>query len=363
MKLPFYKEMAIGIDARAKLYTAYLYISLFVVIGFSVIFLTNGYHTAALIQLTMVFPFAFAFNLAIQKRMILSKFIAVMTSITIVVIQTNYVFTPNSGFQYMLFPLLVIIYLINDLSLRNERNFTISFSLLITTVFFISANFQFSGPMILISETHQQLFFNISAFTSLVALAVLLYLYSLQLSTKEAALSFLAEYDALTQIYNRGYFTTNGHLRFEHFKEKSQPLSAIILDIDDFKRINDTYGHHVGDEVLIELARNVKMHLREDTIFSRYGGEEFAILLENMPLAATYNLAERLRKEIEQMCIYHDDTEIKFTVSLGVSTLHHDHVNFEDVMKDADRALYISKSKGKNKTWVSNEPVVAFSYE
>ena len=263
----------------------------------------------------------------------------------------------------MLFPLLVIIYLINDLSIRNERNFTISFSLLITTVFFISANFQFSGPMIQIGETHQQLFFNISAFTSLVALAVLLYLYSLQLSTKEAALSYLAEYDALTQIYNRGYFTTNGHLRFEQFKEKSQPLSAIILDIDDFKRINDTYGHHVGDEVLKELARNVKMHLREDTIFSRYGGEEFAILLENMPLAATYNLAERLRKEIEQMCIFHDDTEIKFTVSLGVSTLHRDHSNFEDVMKDADRALYISKSKGKNKTWVSNEPALAFSYD
>ena len=135
---------------------------------------------------------------------------------------------------------------------------------------------------------------------------------------------------------------------------KKLPLSAIIFDIDNFKVINDTYGHHVGDLVLKQLTQTVKLQLREGTLFSRYGGEEFSILLENTTLEVSYKLAERLRIDVENMCVLHGDTCIKFTVSLGIATLSGAHHKFEDIMKDADRALYVSKYKGKNKTWVIN---------
>jgi len=360
MKLPFYDAMSIGIDARAKLFTAYLYISMFVLMGFSALFFIYGFYTAALIQLVMVFSFVLSFVMAVKKYGSAAKILAISASIATILIQTNYVFSPEAGFQYMLFPLLVIVFLFNDLSVSSDRLLTIFYTVIITIAFFISSHYQFSGPMILLSDVAQSMFHNASLFTSFTALAILLYLYSLQLSHKEATLSFLAEYDALTQIYNRGYFTTNGHKKFQVYKDKKQTLSAIIMDIDDFKMINDTYGHHVGDVVLQELARTVKSHLREETIFSRYGGEEFAILMENMPLTTSYKLAERLRIEIEEMKIIHHDIEIKFTVSIGVSTLLDSHMTFEDIMKDADRALYISKSKGKNKTWVINDTKVAF---
>lgn len=355
MKIPFHDNRALDLDAREKLYNAYLHVSMLVILIFTSLFFIFGYFSAALVQFIDFFPFIIAARLSISHHKILSRTISTLASIFIVLVQSNYIFTPNSGFQYMLMPLVVVVFLINDLSAPAQKYFSIIASVVITISFFISTNLQLSGPVITIMENRQQLFYNMSLFTAFVALSVMLYLYALQLSYKERALSYLAEYDALTLIHNRGYFTNKGQLLFPTYKEKKLPLSAIIFDIDNFKVINDTYGHHVGDLVLKELSKTVKSMLRAETTFSRYGGEEFAILLENSTLEVSYKLAERLRKEIEEMCVMHDDECVKFTISLGVATISKAHRNFEEIMKDADRALYISKFKGKNKTWVIND--------
>lgn len=355
MKVPLHDDFALELDAREKLYNAYLHVSMLVILIFSSLFFVFGYFSAALVQFVDFFPFIIAARLSVSHHKLLSRAISTLASIFIVLVQSNYIFTPSSGFQYMLIPLIVVVFLINDLSTPAQKYFSIIASIIITISFFISTNLQIAGPVISIMEDRQQLFYNISLFTAFVALSVMLYLYALQLSYKEKALSYLAEYDALTLIHNRGFFTNKGQLLFPTYKEKQLSLSAIIFDIDDFKVINDTYGHHVGDLVLKELSKTVKSMLRAETIFSRYGGEEFAILLENTTLEVSYKLAERLRKEIEEMCVMHDNECVKFTVSLGVSTITKSHRNFEDIMKDADRALYISKFKGKNKTWVIND--------
>lgn len=222
MKLPFYDAMPTGLDARAKLYTAYLYISIIVLIAFSALFMALGYHMAAFIELAMVLSFVTAFILAVKKHIYASKIISTSTSIAVVLIQANYVFTPETGFQFLLFPLLVITFLFNDTSVRTERLLTIFYSAVITIAFFVSSNTQFSGPLVSFKEAHQPIFYNLSLLTSFIALSLLLYLYSLQLAHKEATLSYLAEYDALTQIYNRGYFTATGYEKFQAFKENKQ---------------------------------------------------------------------------------------------------------------------------------------------
>ncbi|GAB6106767.1 GGDEF domain-containing protein [Fusibacter bizertensis] len=355
MKIPFHDSRILELDARDKLYSAYLHVSMLVILIFSALFFVFGYHVAALIQFIDFFPFIIAARLSVGSQKLFSRLISIIASIFIVLVQTSYIFTPRSGFHYMLIPLIVVVYLISDLSDISQRHFAIFLSSVITISFFISTNIQISGPVITILESRQNLFYNLSLLSAFTALGIMLYLYALQLSYKEKALSYLAEYDALTRIHNRGYFTSRGKSLFPTYKEKQLPLSAIIFDIDNFKVINDTYGHHVGDLVLQELSTTVKSLLRAETLFSRYGGEEFAILLENTTLEISYKLAERLRKEVEELCILHDHACIKFTVSLGVSTISKSHHDFEDIMKDADRALYISKFKGKNKTWVIND--------
>ena len=354
MHIPFHSSQNMELTARDKLYSAYLHVSMIVILLFSTLFFLLGYYFAALIQFLIFFPFIAAARLSVYNFNFLSKIIAVMASIFIVILQTNYFFTPASGFQYMLLPLVVVLFLINDLSQTSQKIFSISFSLVITVSFFLSTNVQIAGPIVVIPENRQLLFYNMSLLTAFISLSFMLYLYALQLSNKEKALSFLAEYDALTLIHNRGYFTNKGENLFSTYKEKKLPLSAIIFDIDNFKVINDTYGHHVGDLVLKQLSQTVKRQLNEGAIFARYGGEEFSILLENTTLDVSYILAERIRLDVENMCVLHGDTCIKFTVSLGIATLSDAHHKFEDIMKDADRALYVSKYKGKNKTWVIN---------
>ncbi|OJV62785.1 MAG: hypothetical protein BGO41_00170 [Clostridiales bacterium 38-18] len=337
-------------NARDKLYLYYLLISHFVLILFTIVFTIQKFYLAAFFEAIMLVPFCTSFYLFLLNRLDYSKWIAVTSSLVIVMIQTNVIFTPSSGFQYMLIPLLVISFLFNDLNQFRNRIFGVVFSIIICFGYFISSSYQFFGPVLSIDSDINHLFRIISTIVSFVALIFMLYMYSLQLAKTEANLSYLADHDALTKIYNRGYFASIGQAYYLSHKEKKLPLSAIIFDIDNFKSINDNYGHHIGDVVLKDLAITVNAIIRSNYIFARYGGEEFAILLENTHLEHTLQIAEGIRSKLASLCVAHQNSCINFTVSLGVATLSDKHHSFEDVMKDADKALYISKYRGKNQT-------------
>lgn len=165
--------------------------------------------------------------------------------------------------------------------------------------------------------------------------------------------------DAVTGTFNKSYFLQRMNDEFSFSYRQNMPLSVLMLDIDFFKMINDTHGHLAGDQVLREIGHEVSRIIRADDVFCRYGGEEFVIIMRNTECQAAVNLAERIRRQIEQHEIDFDGQKIKVTISLGVSTLV--YRNFKDypaLIADADKYLYKSKGAGRNKVSAACLPTI-----
>jgi diguanylate cyclase (GGDEF)-like protein len=159
----------------------------------------------------------------------------------------------------------------------------------------------------------------------------------------------LALTDPLTGLYNRRGLFEIGHIEFTRTHRLERPFSAIMIDIDHFKLVNDEYGHPVGDQVLQFLASELHSTVRGSDIVGRYGGEEFAIFLSGSDGKAAMDLAKRLRTTIENTPFHVVDQEIKLTISLGVAEHNENSPNLETLVARADQALYVAKHKGRNR--------------
>ena len=182
--------------------------------------------------------------------------------------------------------------------------------------------------------------------TALAALALGYLSKKRELETLNKALSHQASIDGLTGIYNRQRFETLANQEIEVAKRYKRPLSIILFDVDDFKGINDNYGHLTGDKILKEMAALVASHLREADIFARWGGEEFIILTPETGRTNALELAEKLRR----LLATHDfGIGQVVTSSFGISELEADQ-GIEELLQAADIALYTAKRQGKNQT-------------
>ncbi|OXS73052.1 hypothetical protein B1B04_13900 [Lysinibacillus sp. KCTC 33748] len=154
----------------------------------------------------------------------------------------------------------------------------------------------------------------------------------------------------LTKLYNRRYLIEHGELVFQKCLEEQNHCSCIAIDIDFFKKVNDTYGHLIGDEVLKHVANIITNSVRGIDIITRYGGEEFVILSPNTTLESAVKIAERVRKHVEHHPYYADDVEINVTVSIGIAGYGHSKniSTFYELLDKADQALYIAKESGRN---------------
>ena len=169
---------------------------------------------------------------------------------------------------------------------------------------------------------------------------------SLQKSIEE--LHKLSITDSLTKIYNRRYFFEAGENLIEIAKRESKPISLLMLDIDYFKNVNDTYGHQAGDTVLIELTKAINSMVRKSDIFARIGGEEFALVLHNTSKQGAVIIANKIRKTVQNHHFKHDNIDIAVTISVGVSSLNSDYNDLDALYKDADVKLYEAKRVGRN---------------
>ena len=157
-----------------------------------------------------------------------------------------------------------------------------------------------------------------------------------------------ASFDGLTNILNRETFISRSKDLISLCLRKQEKISFLLIDIDDFKKINDKYGHFVGDAVLQDFANTLKEQLRNYDLFGRYGGEEFAILLPGVDEESVKEIAERIRSTIESSSV-DADPQIKYTISIGFFSILPDEETDSDMLyKLCDQALYLAKSHGKN---------------
>lgn len=164
------------------------------------------------------------------------------------------------------------------------------------------------------------------------------------------AVQQVAYIDALTSTLNRRRFYELAEIEFERAKELQQPLSVIMLDIDDFKKFNDQYGHKVGDLVLTKVADTCKSALRGNDIFGRLGGEEFALVLPNTKLEHAIEIASRLCRLIQKITF--SEYIFSVTISAGTATLDESCKNLDILIDHADQAMYLAKNSGRNQVHV-----------
>lgn len=166
-----------------------------------------------------------------------------------------------------------------------------------------------------------------------------------------------AETDSLTNIYNRRRLMELGAREFHAAKRYGHPCSLLMLDIDHFKAINDTYGHAAGDKVLAGLASRCRDSLREVDLFGRIGGEEFAIVMPHCSSEQAVQAAERIRETVAKIPFTITNIDLNVTISIGISGITDDISTTDKLFQAADLALYQAKQDGRNRVRVSKQPL------
>lgn len=181
-------------------------------------------------------------------------------------------------------------------------------------------------------------------------------IYPLRNAVRYQTAMRLALLDPLTMLGNRAALNTALHRELQMAERHQHELSLLMIDVDFFKKINDEYGHHRGDLVLCEIAKEIQSACRGSDITFRYGGEEFVVVLGKTGADGAKIIAERIRQQIAETQIMHNGKSISTTVSIGIATRHsneREHIN--DLFERADSALYIAKKSGRNCVINSNE--------
>ncbi|WP_454255932.1 diguanylate cyclase [Pseudomonas sp. Marseille-Q8238] len=162
-----------------------------------------------------------------------------------------------------------------------------------------------------------------------------------ELQYKSAAFS-----DPLTGIGNRRALIASGEQLLYRCRALEQPVSLLVCDLDFFKRLNDSFGHATGDEVLVDFSRIIAASMRKQDVFGRLGGEEFACVLENADAPTAVRVAERIRQAFAELPFQQPDS---LSVSIGVATIRSEDADLLGLMSRADKALYVAKAKGRNR--------------
>ncbi len=170
-----------------------------------------------------------------------------------------------------------------------------------------------------------------------------------ELDMAQELVQILATEDSLTGVHNRRHFFHLAELEIENSKRYGRPLTLLIIDVDHFKSVNDSYGHSIGDRALQRIAAICREKLRKTDIIGRYGGEEFAVLLTETYAASGIIVAERIRTRLEATPIDIGDRQIFSTVSIGVASFKPGFLNIDQLLTEAELALVNAKQQGRNR--------------
>jgi len=171
-----------------------------------------------------------------------------------------------------------------------------------------------------------------------------------ELQDRTIALEFLAARDPLTGCFNRRAFFEKFEKAFERARENNTPLACLMVDVDKFKNVNDTYGHHVGDQVIKFIADTLRANSRGDDVVGRMGGEEFCMILPGVDPDRSVAIAERIRIAISESQASGDVPDLRITSSFGISQIDKKVSNPQELVNRSDEGLYVAKETGRNKT-------------
>jgi diguanylate cyclase (GGDEF)-like protein/PAS domain S-box-containing protein len=178
-----------------------------------------------------------------------------------------------------------------------------------------------------------------------------------ELKRTQAKLERLATIDGLTEVLNRRSFMEKAHNELIRSLRFEKNLSLALMDIDHFKKINDTYGHPAGDRALMEFSRLCMVNIREVNVFARFGGEEFALLMPETDIDQAYQVCERMRLNVARSSMKLDGQTVSITISLGISSMDDKRDTIDKILHRADQALYSAKQSGRNQTVIWQTPV------
>ena len=180
-----------------------------------------------------------------------------------------------------------------------------------------------------------------------------------EISQLQEVLKGQASRDALTELFNRRYFNETLEREISRARREHHPLSLVMIDVDHFKAFNDAYGHQAGDELLRALGTQLRLDTRVEDVPCRWGGEEFIVLLPNMPLEMACERAESWRARFAALSVRHEGQVLSTTISIGVAAFPQHGPAAQDAIRSADRALYLAKAGGRNRVVVAEAGSVA----
>lgn len=250
----------------------------------------------------------------------------------------------DSGFQYYMYILILIPFFTMHYSkpIRFLRIFTI-----IITAIVLNLYLQDRPAMYVIDSYHFDIISSINLILFLAITSAISYNHTANAHTYQEVLLHSATIDPLTELYNRRYLIEHAERNMKDARRTKYPISLLIIDIDNFKSVNDTYGHNAGDVVIVEISKVLKRVSRPNTIVARWGGEEFVVFVPNCTDSELQVIAERILVNIAQEKIEYEGITHNVTVTIGGATLEEDE-SFKHFTARADSALYKGKHAGKN---------------
>jgi diguanylate cyclase (GGDEF)-like protein len=165
----------------------------------------------------------------------------------------------------------------------------------------------------------------------------------------------MASTDELSGLNNRRRFRESAKEAYQRAQRYQEPVSVLMMDLDYFKKINDSFGHLAGDAVIRDFSKMLQTTFRGTDVIGRMGGEEFAVVMLDTDEIKAYQKAEYFRQTVERKSVLFEQQQIRLTVSIGVAELKEETLNFDALMNKADSALYVAKRAGRNCTVIDNQ--------
>jgi diguanylate cyclase (GGDEF)-like protein len=305
--------------------------------------------------INLVFTFAYAISLILNKYNAhkASKIWFFSLLMLHLVVCTNLFVTNKTGFHLYFFLVPTGAYLLFDLKDKFEK---LLLSFIALFLFLYCENTLNLSPFIELSSEMNHLIYQSVFFFNMIEVIFVLTLFTNEIEINHLKLTKQATTDSLTGIYNRHHFFEQATYNLAISTELKRPFSIILLDFDNFKTINDTYGHHIGDLALVETANKINEHCRLQDFFARLGGDEFVIALPDTTIQETKAIAIRIQSSIENNIIKIDNNKkLRCYVSVGICSSTSQHYKpLKELMLQADIALYEAKEQGGNRVVLVN---------